>query len=204
MEKIDFKKELKALYSPSKKEPAFVDVPPFMFLMIDGHGDPNTSPEYSEAISALYILAYTIKFKVKKGPMAIDFGVNALEGLWWVPDMSLFSTSDKSSWDWTMMILQPEFVTPELFAEARLEALKKKPLPALSKIRLEMFHEGLSAQIMHVGPYADEGPTITRLHNYINENGYKLSGKHHEIYLNDPTRTAPNKLLTIVRQPASK
>jgi hypothetical protein len=169
MEKIDFKKELKALYSPSKKEPSLVDVPPFKFLMIDGHGDPNNSPEYQEAISDLYTLAYTIKFKVKKGPQAVDFGVNALEGLWWVPDMSLFSMEDKSSWDWTMMILQPELVTPELFAEARLEAAKKKPLAALQKIRLEIFHEGLSAQIMYVGPYAAEGPTIARLHSYIAE-----------------------------------
>ena len=204
MEKIDFKKDLKALYNPSKREPSMVEVPPFKFLMIDGHGDPNNSPEYQEAISALYTVAYTIKFKVKKGPLAIDFGVNALEGLWWVPDMSLFSTSDKSCWDWIMMIMQPELVTPELFAEARLEAGKKKPLAALTKIRLEIFHEGLSAQIMYVGPYAAEGPTIARLHAYIKEQGYKLSGKHHEIYLKDPTRTNPDKLLTIIRQPVTQ
>jgi len=204
MEKIDFKKELKALYSPSKKEPSSVDVPPFKFLMIDGHGDPNNSAEYQGAISALYTLAYTIKFKVKKGPQAVDFGVNALEGLWWVPDMSLFSMEDRSSWDWTMMILQPELVTPELFSEARLEAAKKKPTAALQQIRLEIFHEGLSAQIMYVGPYADEGPIIARLHSYIAEHGYKLSGKHHEIYLKDPNRTAPDKLLTILRQPVKK
>ncbi|MDR3576702.1 MAG: GyrI-like domain-containing protein [Anaerolineaceae bacterium] len=204
MEKIDFKKEFKDLYNPSKREPSFIEVPAFKFLMIDGHGDPNHSPEYQEAISALYTVAYTIKFKVKKGPQAVDFGVNALEGLWWVPNMSFFSTEDKSSWDWTMMILQPELVTPDLFEEARLESAKKKPLVSLSKIRLETFHEGLSAQIMYVGPYSAEGPTIARLHNYIKQQGYNLSGKHHEIYLKDPTRTAAEKLLTIIRQPVTK
>jgi hypothetical protein len=204
MEKIDLKTELKAFYNPSKREPSLVELPTFKFLMIDGHGDPNNSPEYQEAISALYTLAYTIKFKVKKGPQAVDLGVNALEGLWWVADMDLFSTEDKSSWNWTMMILQPELVTAELFADARLEAIKKKPLAALSKARLEIFHEGLSAQIMYVGPYAAEGPTIARLHSYIAECGYKLSGKHHEIYLNDPARTHPEKLLTIIRQPVAR
>lgn len=204
MEKIDLKKELKALYSLSKREPSFVEVPPLKYLMIDGHGDPNNSPEYQEAVSALYTLAYTIKFKVKKGPQAIDFGVNALEGLWWVADMRDFSTEDKSNWDWTMMILQPELVTTELFKDARQEAIKKKPLDAISKIHLDLYHEGLSAQIMHIGPYAAEGPTIARLHSYISECGYKLHGKHHEIYLKDPTRTDPDKLLTIIRQPVEK
>ena len=204
MEKIDLKKDLKDLYTPSKRQPSFVEVPPFKYLMIDGHGDPNNSPEYQEAVSALYTLAYTIKFKIKKGPQAIDFIVSPLEGLWWVPDMRDFSTEDKSNWDWTMMILQPELVTSEMFTNARQEAIKKKRLIAISKIRLEIFNEGLSAQIMHVGPYAAEGPTIARLHSYISERGYKLRGKHHEIYLKDPTRTDPEKLLTIIRQPAAK
>ena len=204
MEKIDLKKDLKDLYTPSKRQPSFVEVPPLKYLMIDGHGDPNNSPEYQEAVSALYTLAYTIKFKIKKGPQAIDFVVSPLEGLWWVPDMRDFSTEDKSNWDWTMMILQPELVTSEMFTNARQEAIKKKRLIAISKIRLEIFNEGLSAQIMHVGPYAAEGPTIARLHSYIRERGYKLRGKHHEIYLKDPTRTDPEKLLTIIRQPAAK
>ena len=201
MEKIDFKKELKNLYSPSKQEACVVEVPPFKFLMIDGHGDPNHSAEYQEAISALYSLAYTIKFKVKKGPQAIDFSVGALEGLWWVPNMDLFSIEDRSAWEWTMMIMQPELVTPELLEEMRREVLKKKPLAALAKVRLEVFHEGPSAQIMHVGPYSTEGPSVAKLHHFISEQGYQLSGKHHEIYLKDPNRTNPDKLLTILRQP---
>ncbi|MBE2267265.1 MAG: GyrI-like domain-containing protein [Anaerolinea sp.] len=195
----DLKQELAAYLKPSAKAPQTVDLPPFQFLMIDGHGDPNTAPSYKDAVSALYSAAYTIKFHMKK-QRGIDFPVMALEGLWWAADMDTFLTRDKSEWDWTMMILMPEVVTAEIFAEQVAAAAKKKPNPALDRLRLETYHEGLSAQIMHVGTYDAEAPTIARLHEYISASGHQLTGKHHELYLNDPAKTAPDKLKTIIRQ----
>lgn len=201
MDKVDFKKEFKHLYNSSAKEAVIVDVPEMNFLMIDGHGDPNTSIEYRQAIEALYSVSYTLKFSVKKAGVA-DYGVLPLEGLWWVDDMSKFSTDDKDAWKWTAMIMQPKFVTKQLFAEA-IEAVKKKELPALTIMEFKPFVEGLSAQIMHIGPYAEEGPTIQRLHEFIKAQGHGLRGKHHEIYLSDPRRCAPEKIKTIIRQPMS-
>jgi hypothetical protein len=200
---IDVKKTLKELYAPSAREVSVVTVPPMPFLMIDGHGDPNTSPAYAEAVEALYGVSYAIKFKVKQANGA-EYSVMPLEGLWWAPNIEVFTTGDKSAWDWTMMISQPDFVTPELVSEAREDTRKKKGLVALDRMRFETFHEGLSAQIMHMGPYSAEGPTIARLHEYIAQNGYSLRGKHHETYLGDPRRTAPEKLRTIIRQPITK
>jgi hypothetical protein len=136
--------------------------------------------------------------------MSIDYPVMALEGLWWVPDMRKFSLDNKDNWLWTMMIMQPDIVTQELFAKALAQAEQKKPAPGLAKIRLEPFHEGLSAQILHIGPYAAEKPTIEKLYAFIKEHGYALSGKHHEIYLGDPRRTAPEKLRTVIRQPVKR
>jgi hypothetical protein len=202
--KIDLKKELKHLYKPSKAKFAVVDVPEMNFLMIDGHGDPNTVPEYQQVMDALYSVAYTIKFALKENPETDDYVVPPLEGLWWVQDMAEFSLDDKDAWDWTMMIMQPAWVTPEIVAAAKEEAAAKKDLPALPNIRFEPYHEGLSVQIMYVGPYADEGPTIARLHDFAREQGYALRGKHHEIYLSDPRRTAPEKLKTVIRQPIQK
>ena len=202
-EKIDLTKDLKHLYAPSAKAPVTVDVPPLNFLMIDGHGDPNNSPLYAEAVEALYSLSYTIKFAIKKAE-GIDFAVMPSEGLWWTPDMADFSVEDKSSWDWTMMIAQPELVTAEWVERSRAEAIKKKGLPALERIRFERYEEGLAAQIMHMGPYAAEAPTIARLHAFIAEQGGVLRGKHHEIYLSDPRRTAPEKMKTVIRQPFKK
>jgi len=199
MDKRDFKKELKHLYQPSAKEFSLVDVPPLNFLMIDGHGNPNTSPDYTAALEALYSLAYTIKFALK--PKGIDFVVGPSEGLWWMEDMRQFSQENKDRWDWTMMIVQPEEVTQEVFEDAKIQVAKKKDLPALPGMRLETYHEGLSAQILYYGSYSDEGPTIARMHAFIHESGYELRGKHHEIYLGDPRRTAPEKLKTVIRQP---
>jgi len=201
MPKIDLKQELKHLYNPSAKAVAVVDVPPMNFLLIDGTGNPNTSPEYAAAVEALYSVAYTLKFKVKKSKAQIDYPVMPLEGLWWVEDMTQFSIHNKDAWLWTMMIMQPAFVTADLFNESVSEAGKKKELPALGKIRFELFSEGQAAQIMHLGPYAAEEPTINRLHAYIHEQGYELAGKHHEIYLKDPRKSAPEKLQTVIRQP---
>lgn len=200
--KVDLKRELHELYT-ARRDPRVVDVPELAFLMIDGHGDPNTAAAYREAVETLYAVAYTAKFIVKRAPGGVDFGVMPLEGLWWTDDMSTFSTDHKSDWDWTMMIAQPGHVTAEVVEEARAKAAKKKALAAIDRLRFERFTEGLAAQIMHIGPYAAEGPTIERLHAFISENGYTLTGKHHEIYLSDPRRAAPEKLKTIVRQPVT-
>jgi hypothetical protein len=200
MEKIDFKKTLKELYNPSVKEVSEVVVPAMNFLMIDGKGDPNTSKEFQSAIEALYPLAYNIKFDIKKS-LGIDYGVAPLEGLWWAEDMADFTKGNRDNWQWTLMIMQPETVTKEIF-EKNFEAVKNKKNPlALTKIRFEKFEEGKSAQIMHVGPYSDETQNILRLHNYISEKNCKLTGKHHEIYLSDFRRTTPEKLKTVIRQP---
>jgi hypothetical protein len=200
MKKLDLKIELGSLYKAAKQVED-VDVPKMNFLMIDGKGDPNKAQEYAEAVAALYQLAYTIKFHIKKGKPAVDFAVMPLEGLWWVDDMRLFSEKDKSSWKWTMMILQPECVTREIVEAMRAEVAKKKNPPALSKVRFEAYQEGPSAQILYIGPYAGEGPTIAGIHEHIKQSGRSLRGKHHEIYMSDPRRSAPEKLKTIIRQP---
>jgi len=202
MSKVDFKKELKNLYRPSAKQFEVVDVSPMNFLMIDGHGDPNTAQAYQEAVEALYAVAYKIKF-MSKNEQGKDYVVPPMEGLWWAGDMAVFTTGDKSAWDWTMMIMQPEWVTREMF-EAALKQVEKKNLPALSKLRMETYHEGLAVQILHIGSYDDEAPTIARMHVFAAENGYDLAGKHHEIYLGDPRKVAPEKLKTVLRQPVRK
>lgn len=201
--KIDYKKELKQLYSPPKKEPGIVDVPPMNYLMIDGRGDPNTAQEYKDAMTTLYPVAYTIKFAVKE-QAEVNFTVMPLEGLWWVPDMELFSEEDKGAWYWTAMIMQPELVDKGLFEEACQIAKEKKDPPSLEKIRMESYDEGTCVQLMHIGPYADEGPNIARMHEFAFDQGYELRGKHHEIYLSDPRRTAPERLKTVIRQPIGK
>jgi hypothetical protein len=202
MEKIDLKKTLKQLYT-AKATPAILEVPTLKFLMADGQGNPNTAPEYEAVLQALYSVAYTLKFKVKK-ELGLDYSVMGLEGLWWMDNMADFSVARKDEWKWTMLILQPDFITPELFAAAAAEASKKKALAALPRLRLETYAEGLSAQNLHLGPYATEAPTIQNLHNFIHANGYELSGKHHEIYLSDPRRGDPAKIKTIIRQPIRK
>jgi len=201
--KIDFKRELRELYAPGRT-PVLVEVPEMAFLMIDGRGDPNTADSYREAIEALYAVSYTVKFAVKRGPAEIDFGVMPLEGLWWSEDPTVFSTGDKSAWNWTAMIMQPELVKADIVEEARHQAAAKKSLPALELLRYERFAEGPAAQVMYVGPYQDEGPTIAALHAFIAEHGGTLTGKHHEIYLGDPRRAAPEKLKTVIRQPLAR
>ena len=203
MAKIDYKKELKSLFKPSTKSVEIVEVPQMNFLMIDGKGDPNTSPEYKDAVEALYGVAYALKFMVKKGDLAIDYGVLPLEGLWWVDDMSQFSVEKKGDWKWTMMIMQPDVVTPRLFYEAFEQVKKKKDSEALQKIRFESFSEGKAAQIMHIGPFTEERPTIEKVHAFIEKQGCERRGKHHEIYLSDIRRAAPEKWRTIIRQPVT-
>ncbi|GBD92780.1 hypothetical protein BMS3Abin05_00355 [bacterium BMS3Abin05] len=201
MAKIDYKKELKHLYRPPAAKAEIVDVPQMNFAMIDGAGDPNTTQAFQEAIDALYGLSYTLKFMVKKGDPEIDYGVLPLEGLWWAEDMAQFSTENKENWKWTLMIMQPEFITAKLFTEAVKQVGEKKNPAALQKIRFESFTEGKAAQIMHIGPFSEEGPTIKKLHDFIKAEGCRLSGKHHEIYLSDIRRSAPEKWKTIIRQP---
>jgi hypothetical protein len=198
--KVDLVKESREFYTAGR-QPELVDVPEFAFLMVDGHGDPNVSAAYGHAVEALYSVSYTMKFSLKRGPRQLDYRVMPLEGLWWVPDMSQFSIERKTDWDWTMMIRQPDEVDEDLIAEAVQKVTAKKVLPAAPRLRLERFAERLAAQVMHVGPYAAEGPTIQRLHTFVSEQGHELAGKHHEIYLSDPRRSAPEKLKTVLRQP---
>jgi hypothetical protein len=172
--------------------------------MVDGVGNPNTAPAYVDALQALYGVSYTLKFMLKKRGVGDDYTVMPLEGLWWADDMGAFLAGNKDAWRWTAMIAQPAFVAAEHVAEATDELRRKKGATApasLGLLRFETFVEGLAAQIMHIGPYAAEAPNIQRVHAYIQEQGYALAGKHHEIYLSDPNRTAPEKLKTIIRQP---
>ncbi len=169
------------------------------FLIIDGQGDPNSAQAYQDAVEALFSLSYTLKFMIKKG-QGVDYGVMPLEGLWWADDMTQFSVDRKEEWRWTMMMMQPEQVTESLFAEAVTQVQKKKNPAALSKIRFAAFTEGRAAQIMHIGPFSEEGPTIERLHAFIDERS-ALRGKHHEIYLSDIRRANPQNWRTVIRQP---
>ena len=203
MEKIDYKKNLKYLYKPSAKKVEIVEVPQMNFFMVDGEGDPNTSQSFSDAIEALFPLAYTLKFMVKKGDMGIDYGVLPLEALWWAEDMSAFTTGNKERWKWTVMIMQPEFIAQEMVEKAKKEVGRKKKPVALPLVRFGSFKEGKAAQTMHIGPFSEEGPTIEKVHLFIEENSSQRVGKHHEIYLSDIRRAAPEKWKTIVRQPMS-
>lgn len=200
MEKIDLKKDLKHLYQPTAKEVIQVDVPTFNFLMVDGEGDPNTSPAYTEAVEALFSVSYATKFMLKKGAQNIDYAVMPLEGLWWADDMSAFMANDKAKWKWTMMIMQPSFVEDDVIEQAVFDVRKKKNLSAIDKLRLEAFSEGRCAQILHIGPFSEEGPAIQRVHDFIDAHTGK-TGKHHEIYLSDIRRAKPEKWKTIIRQP---
>lgn len=200
MSKLDIKQQLSSLYRVSSKAVVEVDVPPLSYLMIDGEGNPNTSPDYARAVEALFSVSYVTKFAVKRSLLGLDYGVMPLEGLWWADDWSAFTTADKAQWKWTMMILQPDIV-PEAFIHRAIdEVISRKKLTAAKNLRLAKFHEGRSAQILHIGPFSEEGPTIAKVHAFIEERS-TLRGKHHEIYLSDIRRAAPQKWRTIIRQP---
>ena len=201
VEKLDLKKQWKHLYQPPLSGITTVTVPPLTYLMVDGEGDPNKSKSFEQAVEALYSLSYTLKFSLKKSPSAIDYGVMPLEGLWWADDPRVFMQADKSAWKWTAMILQPEFVTRPNVAAALDEVRRKKNPAALDRVRFETLDEGESVQTLYLGPFSEEGPTILRMHDAIHAVGKQIHGKHHEIYLSDPRRTAPAKLRTILRQP---
>jgi hypothetical protein len=197
VKKIDLRKELKTLYTPSAKEPELVRIPKFNFLMIDGEGAPETQ-QFHEAIQAIYNAAYTLKFTFKF-EKNIDFPVMALEGLWWLRQGEPFQIGRREDWCWTVMILQPNIVTKVLLTKAIRKIREKKEAPLLDAIRLESFHEGLSVQMMHIGPYATEPATMQQMEEFSKERGFVASGKHHEIYLSDPRRVKPEKMKTILR-----
>lgn len=208
---IDFKKIEKDLYQPGAK-PAIIEVPEMTFIMIDGHGDPNTSEAYQTAIEVLYGLAYTVKMSKTGGRQLkgyYDFVVPPLEGLW-STDTGVVETdiTDKNAFCWTSMMRMPEFVTPEVFEEVKIHLSKKKPSLDSSIARLEVFTEGLCAQVMHTGSYDSEPATIHALKTFVAESGYRIDlsdkRKHHELYLNDPRKTSPEKLKTIIRYPIIK
>ena len=203
MAKNDLPKHLQSLYFPRPKEPVLVDVPALQFIMVDGRGDPNSSKEFADAIGALYGVAYTIKFAAKKAGIR-DVLVMPLEGLFWTEGSDTFRPADKHDWCWTLMLMEAGAVTRKLFDESVRQLRERKNPPALSKVRLERWCEGRAAQVLHVGPYSAEQPTIERLEAFIRASGYKLSGKHHEIYMGDPRRSAPEKLKTVIRRPVSR
>ena len=203
MSPVDLVRQFKPLYAPSAKHPVIVEVPELAFLMVDGRGDPNTSEQYQDALQALYGVAYTLKFALKKADPERDFKVAPLEGLWWTdgePPSPEAVQADRDAWNWTMMIAVPDDVTAAEVAAADAAA-RRRPLPAAALVRLERFAEGQAAQVMHIGPYAEEAPTIARLHEFVAAQGYELRGRHHEIYLGDPRRTAPERLKTVLRHP---
>ncbi len=199
MTSIDLKKTYRGHYS-APRAPEVVNVPRRPFVMIDGHGDPNTASEYREAVEALYPIAYGLRAAIKAAT-GDAYTVMPLEGLWWVPDMADFDPNDKSNWDWTAMICLPAAVADTPATDVIAAVTTKKQLAAGDKARIEYYAEGLAAQVLHIGPYADEAPSIAALHDFIAANGHALAGKHHEIYLSDARRVDPAKLRTIIRQP---
>lgn len=200
-EKYDVKRAYRELYAPSAREFTLVDVPPMRYLAVDGHGDPNTAAEYADAVEALFSVAYAVKFRSRK-ELGRDFVVAPLEGLWRADDPAAFVARDKGSWDWTMLIAQPDWIDEALVAEAIAAARAKGDRPALGLVRFRELHEGPSAQILHVGSYDAEAPTLAHLHDeWMPQHGLTFAGDHHEIYLSDARRTAPEKLRTVLRQP---
>jgi hypothetical protein len=205
MEELDLRKTYKHLYRPSARKVTVVEVPALLFAAMDGEIEPGVlpgdSPSFQQAVEALYGISYSLKFASKRRPVdPIDYPVMALEGLWWVEDGE-FDITKPANWRWTAMIMQPDHITEAMFGEALAQLREKKPGLALDKLCLKTFHEGLSMQIMHIGPYADEPRTIAKMDRFARENGYVRRGKHHEIYVGDPRRAAPEKLKTVLRQP---
>ena len=213
MEKLDLKKDLKHLYSPSARKIELVEVPAMNFLMLDGAIEPDlapgTSPLFAENMQALYGAAYTLKFAVKqRKEQPVDYPVMALEGLWWVEDRT-FDIRKPGNWKYTLLIMQPDLVTPEMFASALAQLRRKKgDQPAFARLQLESFQEGLCVQTMHIGPYAAEPATVERMQGFMQANGLRdqvgLGGKHHEIYMGDPRRADPSKLKTVLRHPVGR
>jgi hypothetical protein len=208
MKKLDLRRKYKHLYQPSARKVEVVEVPELSFVMLDGRIEkgrsPGDSPAFLAAIQALFGLSYTLKFQSKlRKQNAIDYPVMALEALWWVED-GRFELSKPDNWCWRAMIMQPEHITTEMFADALEQLGRKKPSPALERLRLERYGEGLCIQTLHIGPYSTEPATVERMHAFAQENGYLLANQHHEIYLGDPRRSAPDKLKTVLRHQGEK
>ncbi|MEU7813036.1 GyrI-like domain-containing protein [Pseudonocardia sp. NPDC049154] len=200
--KVDLKRELPC-YRARRDSPEVLDVPDLRYLMIDGHGDPNT-PVYEAAVSALYPLAYALKF-ASRTELGRDYVVMPLEGLWWAEDMGAFTAArDKARWDWTLMIMVPDWTTEEMFDAAVEKIASKAPPTRLADVRMETLAEGRCVQALHVGPYDGEAELLRRMHHeFIPQHGLTMAGKHHEIYLSDPRRADPSRLRTILRQPVA-
>lgn len=201
--KIDLKKQIPSYTAPRGRF-EIVTVPPLTFLMIDGRGDPNASAAYADALATLFPIAYALKFFSKR-ELDRDYTVMPLEALWWADDMDTFTTArDKSQWSWTLMNLVPDWITVEHVDIARQAVRKKGGAPVLDMLRLKMLDEGQVVQILHIGSYDDEAPVLNELHSeFIPAHSLRMTGRHHEIYLSDPRRTASDKLKTILRQPVS-
>jgi hypothetical protein len=203
MTKIDLKKDLEQFYTASPEQISLVEVPPLRYLMAEGQGDPNTAPAFREATETLFRLSYALKFRVKK-EQRVDYTVMPLERLWSVNGNQTACTGGRrDEWKWTLMILQPDFITQYMVAAAREAAQAENNAPPLYNTTFGRHIDGESAQILHVGPYSEEAATIARLHRFIKEKGYHFGGKLHQIYLSDPRRTPPDRLRTILRQPIS-
>lgn len=197
----DFKKTLDS-YRAKQREFRLLQAPDLQYLMVDGHGDPNSAPDFTLAVEALYPVAYALKL-VSKRQLGRDYVVPPLEGLWWAEDWASFTARrDKSRWDWTLMLMVPEWIDRAVFSDAAATVGAKKNPARLGDVRLETLSEGLCVQTLHVGSFEDEGPVLAHMHDdVIPSRGLRLAGKHHEIYLSDPRRTAPAKRRTILRQP---
>ncbi len=208
MKKLDLRRKYKHLYQPSARKVEVVEVPELSFAMLDGRIEkdhsPGDSPTFLDAIQALFGISYTLKFQSKlRKKNAVDYPVMALEALWWVEN-GHFELSKPDNWCWRAMMMQPEHIDAEMFAEALAQMGRKKPTPALGRLRLDRYCEGLCIQTMHIGPYSTEPATVERMHAFAQEEGYLLANQHHEIYLGDPRRSAPEKLKTVLRHQAEK
>ncbi|WP_285117445.1 GyrI-like domain-containing protein [Leifsonia sp. fls2-241-R2A-40a] len=202
--KADLKKELPS-YVAKRGRFDIITVPPLRYLTIDGQGDPNTSDAYRDALQTLYPVAYAVKFLSKRS-LDRDYTVMPLEALWWADDMEAFTSArDKSQWHWTVLNLLPDWITDEHLAEARETSARKRGVLPLAALRIETLDEGLCVQTLHLGSYDDEASVLDAMHNsFIPESGLRMTGRHHEIYLSDARRTAPEKLRTILRQPVER
>lgn len=200
-DKIDFKRQYKTLYTASPKRISLVDVPKLPFLTLTGQGDPETSPDFQGKVEALYGISFTLKFMNKETGWGPDYAVPPLEGLWWADKLTDFADMIRENWKWKLMILQPDFISEEMMEQSVAKVARKRPSPYPGQAKLESFTEGLSAQVLHVGPYREATETIRNLHEFIKANNYDLRGEHHEVYLSDPRRASPDKLRTIIRQP---
>ena len=199
--RLELRKTLKEFYNPPVGEPVLVDLPQMKYIMVDGAGEPG-GESFQQAMGVLYNVAYTMKFQVKKA-LKKDYDMMAPEGLWWMKG-KVFDQTKRDKWLWTLMILVPDFVTPRMFADAVAAVRSKKNPPGLDRARMETLDEGRAVQVMHIGPYSAETESIAKIDAYAKEHGYKVVGKHHEIYLGDPRRAAPSKLKTVIRHPITK